>query len=31
MRDIEDRFNHKFRYPWTFMNDQPFTDEVCAP
>lgn len=27
MRQIEDRFNKKFRYPWTFLNDEPFTDE----
>ncbi|KAK6531240.1 hypothetical protein TWF281_008063 [Arthrobotrys megalospora] len=27
MRRLEDRFNHRFRYPWTFMNDKPFTEE----
>ncbi|KAF7726515.1 alpha 1,2-mannosyltransferase 2.4.1 [Apophysomyces ossiformis] len=27
MRDIEDRFNHKFGYPWIFLNDEPFTEE----
>lgn len=27
MREIEDRFNKKYRYPWTFLNDVPFTDE----
>ena len=27
MRHIEDRFNRKFHYPWTFINDEPFTDE----
>lgn len=27
MRDIEDRFNRQFRYPWTFLNDDLFTDE----
>jgi len=27
MRQIEDRFNHKYHYPWTFLNDEPFTTE----
>lgn len=27
MREIEDRFNKNYRYPWTFLNDVPFTDE----
>jgi Glycolipid 2-alpha-mannosyltransferase len=27
MRQVEDRFNHKYNYPWTFMNDEPFTQE----
>jgi alpha 1,2-mannosyltransferase len=27
MRELEDRFNHKHRYPWVFLNDQPFSDE----
>lgn len=27
MRMVEDRFNRKFHYPWTFMNDKPFTDD----
>lgn len=31
MRSVEDRFNRKFHYPWTFLNDKPFTKEVCAP
>ncbi|KAK6499740.1 hypothetical protein TWF481_010096 [Arthrobotrys musiformis] len=30
MRRIEDRFNHRFRYPWTFMNDEPFAEEFIA-
>ncbi|KAK6363528.1 hypothetical protein TWF730_000960 [Orbilia blumenaviensis] len=30
MRRLEDRFNHKFRYPWTFMNDEAFTEEFIA-
>lgn len=28
MRQIEDRFNKRYRYPWTFLNDDDFTDEV---
>ncbi|EKM54624.1 glycosyltransferase family 15 protein [Phanerochaete carnosa HHB-10118-sp] len=27
VRDLEDRFNHKFQYPWVFLNDEPFSDE----
>ncbi|KAI9313171.1 glycolipid 2-alpha-mannosyltransferase-domain-containing protein [Dichotomocladium elegans] len=27
MYDMEKRFNHKFNYPWLFLNDEPFTDE----
>ncbi|KAI9712446.1 MAG: hypothetical protein M1820_001659 [Bogoriella megaspora] len=27
MRDLERTFNHKFNYPWTFFNDEPFTEE----
>lgn len=27
MRDLERTWNHKFNYPWTFFNDEPFTDE----
>ena len=27
MRQIEDRFNHQFHYPWVFLNDQPFSQE----
>ncbi|TFL05206.1 glycosyltransferase family 15 protein [Pterulicium gracile] len=25
--DMEDRFNKKFGYPYTFLNDEPFSDE----
>jgi len=28
IRMIEDRFNRRFHYPWTFLNDKPFTDDV---
>ncbi|CAG8741943.1 11723_t:CDS:2, partial [Acaulospora morrowiae] len=27
MRQLEDRFNHKYNYPYVFLNDEPFTDE----
>ena len=27
MKQIEDRFNRNFHYPWTFLNDVPFTEE----
>ena len=27
MRDLERTFNSKFNYPWTFFNDEPFTEE----
>ncbi|KAJ2869398.1 alpha-1,2-mannosyltransferase ktr1 [Coemansia erecta] len=27
MRQIEDRFNSKFNYPYVFLNDVPFTEE----
>jgi mannosyltransferase len=27
MEDLERTWNHKFNYPWTFFNDEPFTDE----
>jgi alpha 1,2-mannosyltransferase len=27
IRQIEDRFNRHYHYPWTFLNDVPFTDE----
>ncbi|KAJ1974478.1 hypothetical protein H4R34_004703 [Dimargaris verticillata] len=27
MREIEDRFNRKYNYPYVFLNDKPFTDE----
>lgn len=30
MREIEDRFNKRFGYPWVFMNDEPFTDESVS-
>lgn len=27
MKDVESTFNSKFSYPWTFINDKPFTEE----
>jgi hypothetical protein len=32
VRQLEDRFNHKYNYPWIFLNDEPFSDEFksCA-
>lgn len=27
MKQIEERFNHQYKYPWTFLNDEPFTKE----
>ncbi|CEG63605.1 hypothetical protein RMATCC62417_00723 [Rhizopus microsporus] len=27
MKDVEDRFNHKFNYPWIFLNEERFTEE----
>jgi alpha 1,2-mannosyltransferase len=27
IRNVEDRFNHKFRYDWVFLNDEDFDDE----
>lgn len=31
MREVEDRFNKRFGYPWVFLNDEPFTDEYISP
>ena len=27
MREIEDRFNRKYNYPWVLLNEVPFTSE----
>lgn len=27
IRELEDRFNRYFKYPWVFLNDEEFTDE----
>ena len=30
MKQIEDRFNRHYRYPWTFLNNEEFTEEFVA-
>jgi alpha 1,2-mannosyltransferase len=27
VKQLEDRFNGKYHYPWTFLNEQPFSDD----
>jgi alpha 1,2-mannosyltransferase len=27
VRQMEDRFNRKYNYPWVFLNDEPFSEE----
>jgi len=27
MKQMEDRFNKKFQYPYVFLNEEPFTDD----
>jgi alpha 1,2-mannosyltransferase len=27
MKQVEDRFNKKFHYPYVFLNEQPFSTE----
>ncbi|KAJ1944420.1 hypothetical protein GGF37_002199, partial [Kickxella alabastrina] len=27
MKQMEDRFNHQFNYPYVFLNDEPFSEE----
>jgi len=33
MKQMEDRFNKKFRYPYTFLNEEPFSSKFkeCVP
>jgi hypothetical protein len=33
VREVEDRFNRKYGYPWVFLNEEPFSDDFkrCAP
>ncbi|KAI9845950.1 MAG: hypothetical protein M1838_001499 [Thelocarpon superellum] len=30
MQQLEFHWNHKYRYPWVFFNDEPFSDEFKA-
>ena len=30
MEDLERTWNSKFNYPWTFFNDEPFSEEFMA-
>lgn len=32
IRELEDRFNHKYHYPWVFLNEVEFTEDFkkCA-
>jgi Glycolipid 2-alpha-mannosyltransferase len=32
VREMEDRFNNKYHYPWVFLNEEPFSDDFqrCA-
>jgi alpha 1,2-mannosyltransferase len=27
VRQLEEKFNKRYHYPWVFLNDEPFTDE----
>lgn len=27
MKQMEDRFNKKFQYPYVFLNEEPFSDD----
>lgn len=27
IKQHEDRFNHKYHYPWVFLNDEPFSED----
>lgn len=27
VRQLEERFNQRYHYPWVFLNEEPFTDE----
>ena len=31
IRQMEDRFNHKYQYPWVLLNEVPFTKGHHAP
>ena len=27
VREVEDRFNRGYGYPWVFLNEEPFSDD----
>ena len=27
VRQLEEKFNRRYHYPWVFLNEEPFTDE----
>ena len=27
MLQLEEKFNHRYEYPWVFLNEEPFTDD----
>ena len=27
VRELEDKFNRKYKYPWVFLNEEPFSDD----
>jgi hypothetical protein len=27
VRQLEEKFNRRYHYPWVFLNDEPFTDD----
>lgn len=27
VRELEDKFNSKYKYPWVFLNEEPFSDD----
>ena len=27
IKELEDRFNLKYNYPWVFLNEKPFSDD----
>ena len=30
MKQLEDRFNKKFNYPYVFLNEEPFSEDFIA-
>lgn len=27
VKNLEEKFNHRYHYPWVFLNEEPFTEE----